>query len=249
MEHEEEVGHTGKEVSCGQVAEQVVNGLVEAAIGGDGCDDQQVGQKHQHADSQAQRHHDQIFGPPVGAELLATVVVEEADGLIVVALAHGDHLGAEKGKSVQAVLGGRTQRGAAARGRVKTGRASVSNSDESESESPRIVHGTLQARILEWVAFPFCRGSSQPRDGTQVSRIAGGFFTRCLTTREDASWQSGKVDRADLERMLHELGGGRCCLITNKLLVKIAPESNDWAALFLTEKSKTKFICPPGANL
>ena len=34
------------------------------------------------------------------------------------------------------------------------------------------VHGLLQARILEWVAFPFSRGSSQPRDGTQVSRIA-----------------------------------------------------------------------------
>ena len=40
-----------------------------------------------------------------------------------------------------------------------------------------IVHGILQARILEWVAFPFSRGSSQPRDQTQVSRIAGGFFT------------------------------------------------------------------------
>ena len=38
-------------------------------------------------------------------------------------------------------------------------------------------HGILQARILEWVAFPFSRGSSQPRDRTQVSRIAGGFFT------------------------------------------------------------------------
>ena len=35
----------------------------------------------------------------------------------------------------------------------------------------------LQARILEWVAFPFYRGSSQPRDGTQVSCIAGRFFT------------------------------------------------------------------------
>ena len=39
------------------------------------------------------------------------------------------------------------------------------------------VHGILQARTLEWVAFPFCRGSSQTRDGTQVSCIAGGFFT------------------------------------------------------------------------
>ena len=39
------------------------------------------------------------------------------------------------------------------------------------------VHGILQARILEWVAFPFSRGSSQPRDRTKVSRIAGRFFT------------------------------------------------------------------------
>ena len=40
------------------------------------------------------------------------------------------------------------------------------------------VHAILQARILEWVAFPFSRGSSQPRDKTQVSHIAGGYFTR-----------------------------------------------------------------------
>ena len=39
------------------------------------------------------------------------------------------------------------------------------------------VRGILQARILEWVAFPFSRGFSQPRDRTQVSHIAGGFFT------------------------------------------------------------------------
>ena len=38
------------------------------------------------------------------------------------------------------------------------------------------VHGILQARLLEWVAFPFSRGSSKPRDQTQVSHIAGGFF-------------------------------------------------------------------------
>ena len=40
-----------------------------------------------------------------------------------------------------------------------------------------IVHGILQARRLERVAVPFSRGSSQPRDRTQVSYIAGGFFT------------------------------------------------------------------------
>ena len=37
--------------------------------------------------------------------------------------------------------------------------------------------GILQTRILEWVAMPSSRGSSQPRDRTQVFHIAGGFFT------------------------------------------------------------------------
>ena len=39
------------------------------------------------------------------------------------------------------------------------------------------VHGILQARVLEWVAIPFSVRSSQPKDRTQVSCIAGGFFT------------------------------------------------------------------------
>ena len=43
------------------------------------------------------------------------------------------------------------------------------------------IHGIFQGRILEWVAFPVSRGSSQPRDWTQVSRIAGRFFTSWAT--------------------------------------------------------------------
>ena len=39
------------------------------------------------------------------------------------------------------------------------------------------VHGILQARILEWIAMPSSRGSSQPRDQIRISYIAGGFFT------------------------------------------------------------------------
>ena len=38
------------------------------------------------------------------------------------------------------------------------------------------VNGILQARILEWIAISFSRGSSQPRDQTQVSRIGGRRF-------------------------------------------------------------------------
>ena len=43
------------------------------------------------------------------------------------------------------------------------------------------VHWILQARILQWVAFLFSRGSSQPGGQTQVSCIAGGFFTSWAT--------------------------------------------------------------------
>ena len=45
------------------------------------------------------------------------------------------------------------------------------------------VHGILQARILEWVAVPFSKGSSQPRDPTQISHNEGRFFT-VWTTKE-----------------------------------------------------------------
>ena len=46
----------------------------------------------------------------------------------------------------------------------------------------------LQARILELVTFPFSRGSSQPRDQTQVSHIAGGFFTSWATSPTILEW-------------------------------------------------------------
>ena len=56
---------------------------------------------------------------------------------------------------------------------------SESHSVVSNSLRPHgyTVHEILQARVLEWVAFPFSRGSSQPRDWAQVSHIAGRFFT------------------------------------------------------------------------
>ena len=61
--------------------------------------------------------------------------------------------------------------------------AVLSHSVMSDSVTPwTIAHqaplsGILQTRILQWVAKPSSRGSSQPRDRTQVSPIAGGFFT------------------------------------------------------------------------
>ena len=62
------------------------------------------------------------------------------------------------------------------------------------------IHGILQTGILEWVAVPFYRGSSQPTDWTLVSLIAGRFFTSWAPREalEDAAlssdchWRGGK---------------------------------------------------------
>ena len=54
-------------------------------------------------------------------------------------------------------------------------------------------HGILQARRREWVAFPFSRGSSQPRDRTQVSHIAGRFFT------SGANWEA-QINRTSIKK-------------------------------------------------
>ena len=60
------------------------------------------------------------------------------------------------------------------------------------------VPGILQTRILEWVAIPFSKGSSRPRDGTQVSCIAGKFFTvwatrEALLCSEELSIQKRRI--------------------------------------------------------
>ena len=50
------------------------------------------------------------------------------------------------------------------------------------------VHGTLQARILEWVAISFSRGSSRARDQTRLSRTADRLFTHWVTRETIMSW-------------------------------------------------------------
>ena len=70
-----------------------------------------------------------------------------------------------------------------------------------------IVHGILQARILEWVAFPFSRGSSQPRDWTQISCVAGGFFTS-WATREAQEYWMGRLSLLQGMFLTQELNRG-----------------------------------------
>ena len=78
-------------------------------------------------------------------------------------------------------------------------RSVVSNSLRPPGSS---VHGILQARILEWVAISFSRGSSQPRDGTWVSSIAGRCFI-LWATREVLNSVKGRNNIHGLPRILH----------------------------------------------
>ena len=61
------------------------------------------------------------------------------------------------------------------------------------------IHGILQARILEWVAISFSRGSSRPRDRSQVSRIAGRRFNlwaireASIKTRKSGVWRASSL--------------------------------------------------------
>ena len=94
---------------------------------------------------------------------------------------------------------------------------------ESESESCSVmsesaipwVHGILQARILDWITFPFSRGSFQTRDGTQVSRIASGFFTS-WATREAQEYWSGCLHSSVNQYFLYE----QCMILQNHPWVK-----------------------------
>ena len=60
-----------------------------------------------------------------------------------------------------------------------------------------IVYEILQPRILEWVAFPFSRGSSQCRDRTQISRIAGRFFIREATKEAKEYWSGWPIPSSE----------------------------------------------------
>ena len=63
--------------------------------------------------------------------------------------------------------------------------------------------GILQARILEWVAMPSSRGSSQLRDWTQVSCIAGKFFTIWATREAQLSPCTPTIEPLALEPRSH----------------------------------------------
>ena len=63
------------------------------------------------------------------------------------------------------------------------------------------VHEIFQARILEWVTISFSRGSSQPRDRTQVSCTAGRFFTNWATREAHSKYKTGFEVRKSLSQI------------------------------------------------
>ena len=68
------------------------------------------------------------------------------------------------------------------------------------------VHEIFKA--TEWVAIPFCRGSSRPRNWTQVSCMAGRFFTICAT-KKSISGKDSACNAGDMGDLYSVLGSGR----------------------------------------
>ena len=97
------------------------------------------------------------------------------------------------------------------------------------------VHGILKARILEWVTFPFSRGSSQPRDWTQVSHIAGGFFMSWATKEAlkylekvvntfgftDSVFIHCPLSLLEMEEHIQQMKISQCKLLTFKLFIEV----------------------------
>ena len=97
--------------------------------------------------------------------------------------------------------------------------------------------GILQARILEWVAYPFSRGSSWPRNWTRVSCIAGGFFTVWVTRETLAGYY---LYLPCSQRTLEVRGqrGPWCCL-TSKSCAHMSPWMDREGGLFLGQNSSS----------
>ena len=94
------------------------------------------------------------------------------------------------------------------------------------------VHGIFQARVLEWVAVSFSTGSSQPRDRTQVSRIAGRHFT-VWATMEVLFPQKIYWVTSSWKELCEEQRWTNYRKQTIKILTKATPKPTTSHALFL----------------
>ena len=110
-----------------------------------------------------------------------------------------------------------------------------------------IVHGILQTRILKWVAILFSRGSSQTRDRTQVSCIAGRFFTS-WATREAQEYWSGNLSLLHQIFLTQELNQGiesKCRSILYQLSYQGIPYFGEtlWNAFAKLYLSNVNWAC------
>ena len=102
------------------------------------------------------------------------------------------------------------------------------------------VHGILQARILEWAAFPFSRGSFQPRDQTQVSLLAGKFFTS-WATREAQRKQKKIIKIAENNAILKKRENNRENK-WNQFKLVLWKDRQNWQTFSWTDQKKKKQI-------
>ena len=110
-------------------------------------------------------------------------------------------------------------------------------------------HVILQDRILEWVAFPFSRASSQARDWTQVSRFAGGVFTSWATKEAQEYWR-GRLS-LHWATSLSRIGGGNGNPLQCSCLETPSDSGAWWAAVYGVTQSRTrlKWFSSGGSSL
>ena len=94
------------------------------------------------------------------------------------------------------------------------------------------VHGILQARILEWVAMFFSRGSSQPRDPSQVSHTAGGFLTNWAP--RETQWKGRFTINSRLQTRSFPSSSPLCQALD--ITAGSSPWLNDWLLFYSEEQ-------------
>ena len=105
------------------------------------------------------------------------------------------------------------------------------------------VHEILQARILEWVAVPFSRGSSWPRDRTHISCIAGRIFT-IWATRE--AYNEVYFGGKQLIEIIYLWFKFRICSeVSNTFVSHVICFGKDWGYRSLIKKINTKNFLDP----
>ena len=106
------------------------------------------------------------------------------------------------------------------------------------------VHGILQARILEWIAIPFSRGSSWPRDQTQVSCTVGRFFTVWASmtlqtsqhlTQRVPKWHLFSFHKISLYTSLYPCFGGQLLCVSVGERGGVIIDMIDWITCHMTE--------------